>query len=314
MADVFEILVDLQDHNRRARRRNNPPVYRRRIDPTEVLSDAEFKRHFRFDKQSVRDIANMLHNDLAQPNNRGRPLTPLQQVCIALNHYAGAHFQRVSAMCAGVSQTAAWWAIKRVTYALCDRKAEFIRMPTVQDMEETAQRMLERFHLPRFAFTVDGMVVVFKGCPRRIPQTIVKQNYWNRKQCYAINCQVIANDRQITCDIDCDWHGGAHDAAIWSDSHAKRYIERQRRFLLAGDSAYPISDILIKPYSNNEAQQDYAKRVFNARLSGLRTVMSENVYGIWKRRFPCLSIMRSDLALAKKTIYATAILHNLSII
>jgi hypothetical protein len=112
MVDVFEFLDDLHDYNGWARRQNNPRVFRRRVDPTEVLSDTEFKRHFRFDKQSVKVIAEMLHEDLAQPNNRGRSLSPLQQVCIALNHYAGGHFQRISAMCAGVSQTAAWWAIK----------------------------------------------------------------------------------------------------------------------------------------------------------------------------------------------------------
>jgi hypothetical protein len=91
-------------------------------------------------------------------------------------------------------------------------------------------------------------------------------------------------------------------------------VGRQWHYLLAGDSAYPISYNLIKPYSNNEAEQNHAKWIFNARLSGLRTVMSENVYGIWKRRFPCLSVMRSHVTLAKKTIYATAILHYLSIL
>ena len=32
----------------------------------------------------------------------------------------------------------------------------------------------------------------------------------------------------------------------------KAYIEEQRRFLIAGDSAYPISENLIKPYSTEK--------------------------------------------------------------
>jgi hypothetical protein len=127
----------------------NPPVYNRRVDPTEVLSDFEFKRHFRFDKETVRRLAEMLHDDLSKPDNRGRPLTPIQQICVTLNCYAGAIFQRTAGLCGGVSQHAARWAIKRVTLALCRRKSEFIRLPSDQEMQATAQRMMEKFHLPR---------------------------------------------------------------------------------------------------------------------------------------------------------------------
>lgn len=82
---------------------------------------------------------------------------------------------------------------------------------------------------------------------------------------------------------------------------------------VSGDSGYPLSDILIRPYTNEEALRDASKRRFNRRLSGLRTVMSENIFGIWKRRFPVLKNMRNHLPLAKKVIVACAILHNMSI-
>ena len=47
-----------------------------RVEPTEFLTDAVFKRHFRFDKRNVERIADML--DLEHPNNRENPLTPIQ--------------------------------------------------------------------------------------------------------------------------------------------------------------------------------------------------------------------------------------------
>jgi len=37
-----------------------PPTIARRMNPTEVLSDAEFKKNFRFNKNQVRDLAAML--------------------------------------------------------------------------------------------------------------------------------------------------------------------------------------------------------------------------------------------------------------
>ena len=53
-----------------------PRVIFPRVEPTEFLTDAVFKRHFQFDKRNVERIADML--DLEHPNNRGNPLTPIQ--------------------------------------------------------------------------------------------------------------------------------------------------------------------------------------------------------------------------------------------
>ena len=39
--------------------------------------------------------------------------------------------------------------------------------------------------------------------------------------------------------------------------------------------------------------------------------MSENLYGVWKRRFPILKALRTDFVLSQKIIVATAILFNL---
>ena len=88
-------------------------------------------------------------------------------------------------------------------------------------------------------------------------------------------------------------------------------MEEQRRFLVAGDTGYPISEVLIKPYSTREVGGDVRKRTFNRRLSGLRTVMSENIYGVLKRRFPILRNMRTHLVASQKIIIATGILFNI---
>lgn len=125
---------------------------------------------------------------------------------------------------------------------------------------------------------------------------------------------MVANDEKVIYDIDCDWPGCAHDARIWRRSAVKHIVEEQAVYLIAGDSAYPISPVLMKPFSNAEAANDNDKRLFNQRLSGLRTVMTENVYGVLKRRFPCLREMRNHLPTAKKIIVATAVLHNLAIL
>lgn len=267
---------------------------------------------FRLDKPNVLRLAEVL--ELEPKNFRGRPLSAVQQVCVALNFYAGGHFTRVAGLCQGVSQKAAWWAIHRVTEKLCLMKDVFICMPEDHELAETARNMKDRFGLPGFAFAVDGVVVKFVEAPRKVPVGNVQQDYWNRKMCYAMNVQIVGNDKRLILDINTNWHGGVHDARVWKNSSVKTIIERQDQYLLAGDSGYPISPVLITPYLSNEALDDSTKRDFNRRHSGLRTVMSENIFGIWKRRFPVVNQLRANRENARKIVIATAILHNICIL
>ena len=118
--------------------------------------------------------------DLTFESNRGLPLSPFQQTCVALNHYGGNQFQRVSGVCAGVSQNAARLAMVRVTEALIKRRADYMFMPSTEEMVETSTMMQERFHLPRFAMAVDGMMVRFVEAPRGLPPGKHKQQFWCR--------------------------------------------------------------------------------------------------------------------------------------
>ena len=78
------------------------------------------------------------------------------------------------------------------------------------------------------------------------------------KRFYAINAQIFGDDKLIR-DIDVKWPGSTHDSKVWCKSEVKPYLEQQRCFLIAGDSAYPISEILIKPYTTAEAANDNRK-------------------------------------------------------
>jgi hypothetical protein len=79
-----------------------------------------------------------------------------------------------------------------------------------------------------------------------------------------------------------------------------------------GDSAYPISRTLMKPYIR---PVEVKHRRFNAKLSGIRTFCTENLIAIWKRRFPCLVTgLRTKLSLTLDAIVALAVCHNLAIV
>jgi hypothetical protein len=114
----------------------------------------------------------------------------LKQVLVALNHYAGGHFQRMSGLCGGVSQSTVCRVVQQVSWALCQHKATHLKMPSEEQKQTTAARMMQKYQLPRFAYAIDGMMVHFDSAPHDFPDTIGLQDFNWRKNFYALNCQV----------------------------------------------------------------------------------------------------------------------------
>jgi hypothetical protein len=192
--DEIEELVEMQLVRQ-------PVVRDRRATLIATVGDAEFKRQFRFTKEAFIVLSEMLGEQLHLPCERGRPVTVQQQLLVALNHYAGGHFQRTSALCGGISQPTVSRIVKRVSRAICEHKRYYLKMPSQAQLLVTAGNMNERFHLPRFGYAVDGMMARFDNKPRDIPQDhqrpLDPQDFFCRKGFYAINCQV--NDYGLQC-------------------------------------------------------------------------------------------------------------------
>lgn len=67
---------------------------RNAANPFEFYTDHHFKQRYRFSKIVVRDIIlPLVQDELSKPNQRGLPLSPIQQVFITLRFYATASFQ-----------------------------------------------------------------------------------------------------------------------------------------------------------------------------------------------------------------------------
>ena len=188
-------------------------------------------------------------------------------------------------------------------------KPDFVRLPTHLEAQRSARSIKERFGLPGFAYGIDGVHMKFQEMPRGVEGDVEQAQFLNRKVLYSLNCMVIGDAFHRILDVDCRWPGSVHDARIWEDSNIQKHLAA-RPFYLAGDAGYPLSPTLIKPYANPVGQR---QQLFNIRLSGARTVMTENIYGIWKRRFPMLTNMRFHHKKAMKCILATAVLHNFAL-
>ena len=99
---------------------------RDRIDPFD-LTDREFKDNYRFEKDNVEEITNMLHQDIPD-DGRIHSMTPLQMVCMTLSALAGDELQRTSARLTGCTQVTVHNSLHKVLDACIVIAPRYVRL------------------------------------------------------------------------------------------------------------------------------------------------------------------------------------------
>lgn len=137
------------------------------------------------------------------------------------------------------------------------------------------------------------------------------ERFRNRKGYFSINVQTLSDAHMKIQNIVARWPGSVHDSTIFENSRLKAQMETMfRNSFILGDSGYAVENYLMTPLANPTTR---AENLYNESLIRTRNVV-ERSYGIWKRRFPCLSMgIRTKIETTLKIIVATAILHNIAI-
>lgn len=131
----------------------------------------------------------------------------------------------------------------------------------------------------------------------------------NRKGYFSLNVQVVCDHNLKAIDIVARWPGSVHDATVFAHSNLHNRMEDNhfRSGILLGDCGYPLKSYLLTPARNPRTP---AEECYNDTHIRTRNII-ERFFGVWKRRFPVLSIgMRVKLETVQDIIVATAVLHN----
>jgi nuclease HARBI1 len=133
----------------------------------------------------------------------------------------------------------------------------------------------------------------------------------NRKSYFSLNVQTICDSNLKILDIVARWPGSTHDTSVFNGSAIKARLENgdMGDSLIVGDGGYPTLPYLITPLREPVG---VAENRFNESQIRTRNPV-ERMYGVWKRRFPILSLgMRCSLDLVMAIIVATAVLQNIA--
>ena len=116
--------------------------------------------------------------------------------------------------------------------------------------------------------------------------------------------------------MDHRWPGSAHDMRVYFRSNITEVVEGQNQYCMVGDSAYSISETLVKPFSEAEInnKEDAAtkrrKTLFNK-----KTMWSPNSHvreHLWPYEEEVANIenMRHHIPMALKSIQCCCIFEN----
>ena len=150
-------------------------------------------------------------------------------------------------------------------------------------------------------------------------------DYSSRYQQHDFIIQAIVDGKKIFMDFSCGYPGSMHDARVLRRSTIFQRAEHGNILTqptvhvnvhdigpyLLGDSAYPLSPWLMKPYP--EGTRDPREIAFNKELSSAR-VKVECAFGVLKSRWRILlKRFDSGISFAVRNAVACAVLHNICI-
>lgn len=139
----------------------------------------------------------------------------------------------------------------------------------------------------------------------------IAENFRNRKGYFSLNVQVVCNSQMQIMDVVARWPGATHDSFIFNNSAVRMKLEMGefKNLILLGDSGYPLRSYLLTPIANPTTA---AQKLYNESHIRTRNVI-ERTFGVWKRRFPILSVgIRTQLPLAQAIVVACAVLQNIA--
>ncbi|CAH2011110.1 unnamed protein product [Acanthoscelides obtectus] len=132
----------------------------------------------------------------------------------------------------------------------------------------------------------------------------------NRKVQFPLNVQVACRPNLEMLNLVARHPGSTHDNAIFEQSGLRvKFESNEVQGILLGDNGYACRRDLLTPVINpvTESEENYNRAHIRTRN------IVERVFGVCKRRFPCLRrTLQTEEETSIAIICATAILHNIA--
>ncbi|XDV26269.1 hypothetical protein PO909_030027 [Leuciscus waleckii] len=261
---------------------------------------------YRFSREGVFYIVNLLEPHVKCSTRRSRALTTAQTVCIALRFFASGTFLYTIGDAENLGKSAVCRAIRKVYLALKQFLGGFVIFPSHLRPQAVKQNF--------FCHCRYIIIVNEDHATMIMPKSSLGPNEGdsvNRKGFHSVNVQMVCDSMFHITNVEAKWPGSVHDSRIFRESHLCTLFERGAYAgILLGDRGYACRQYFMTPFPDpNPGPQTR----FNTALARTRARI-EMTFGQLKGRFQCLKGLRVAPDRACDIIVACAILHNIATI
>lgn len=286
-------------------RQRRPRRIRERVDFFQINDDIDLVSRFRFRRNDIDFIVNIIEDDIRHNTDKNHALSPSQQLLVALRFYASGSFYNVIGDSIHVSAPTVCQIIRRVSLALSARLDAHVN---ISNVPEYARQMKAKFSdmagFPGVLFCIDGSHIEIQAPSED------ENDYVNRKGRHSINVQFMCDADLRIVNTVIRWPGSTHDSRMLRNSAVYGEFENgQYNGYVLGDSAYPSLPWLLTPFL---APASRAEEAYNQAQTKTRQTI-ERCIGVLKRRFCCLKFLRMEPARAVHVIAACTVLHNIAV-
>jgi len=181
-------------------------------------------------RSAVKELCELLHNDLARPTWRSNILAVDTHLLTALHFYSTGSFQWMVGRGTGMSQSAVSKVIDGVTQALCKLAKVAITFPTNQQ-----QLTANKLAIHGIAGFPNVMGCINETHVRIKVPSEAEEAYVNRKGMHTVNIQAVCDADMKVTNVVAKWPGSAHDSFIWRNSSLQQLFQHghiQGRWML----------------------------------------------------------------------------------
>ncbi|XP_038050874.1 putative nuclease HARBI1 [Patiria miniata] len=304
MAAFLRAVHNRNFHERILRRER---VFRERCNPLAEFTDEELYSRYRFDRNGVLFITDLIREEIESPTERSCAIPPEIKVLIALQFYACGTFQRTVGDTIRISQPSVSRIINLVSSSLSRRLGDFIKWPAAADIPDIQRGFFTIAGFPGIVGIIDGTHI------RITAPNAHEEQFVNRKNYHSINVQVVVDNKCNFTQLNAKRPGSTHDSRVLRESSIANVFERgqgeNEEVYLLGNTGYPSKPWLLTPFlqpgNRPEARYNGAHRTTRS--------LVERTIGQWKRRFHCLhGEIRLSPERTCRVIAACAVLHNIA--
>lgn len=139
--DIEEIRGFNSGRMRMIRRIRRPKQYKKRMNPLQDLSESDFRQRYRFSKENMLKIIDILRNDLSV-DRRGGSIPVELQVMSVIRYWGRHEIQEDCADIHGMSQQTLSYLSKKIGITLASKSSIYIQMPLdIRAQMESIQKL-----------------------------------------------------------------------------------------------------------------------------------------------------------------------------